>query len=120
MSDTTRFVLHSLLFVAALGYFANTLYGRFRVLQSVRWTGLFDRIPDRIRALLVYGFGQKKFLIDERERGAGWMHFFIFWGFTILALRVMTAFGQGWFGMHFHLPLLGVHQLGGPYMLMKD
>jgi len=120
MSDTVRFALHSLLVLVALGYFANTLYGRFRVLQSVRPASLFDRFPERIRALLVYGFGQKKFLIDPRERGAGWMHFFIFWGFTILALRVVTAFGQGWLGTSFHLPLLGVHQLGGPYMLLKD
>ncbi len=86
MSDTVRFVLHSLLVIAAMGYFARTIYGRLRVLQSVRWTALFDRLPERINALLVYGFGQKKFLIDERERSAGWMHFFIFWGFTILGV----------------------------------
>ncbi len=115
-----RFVIHTILVVAALGYFANTIYGRFRVLRLVRWTDLFDKIPERIQALLVIGFGQKKFLIDQRERSAGWMHFFIFWGFTILALRVVTAFGQGWFGLDFHLPLLGADQLGGPYLLLKD
>jgi Fe-S oxidoreductase len=113
-------VVHSLLVVAALGYFANTMYGRFRVLQSVRWTDLFNRIPERVKALLVLGFGQKKFVIDKQDPGPSWMHFFIFWGFMILAVRVVTAFGQGWVGLGFHLPLLGIHQLGGPYMLLKD
>jgi Fe-S oxidoreductase len=115
-----RFVIHTLLVVGALGYFANTLWGRFRVLQSVRWTDLFDRIPDRINALLVYGFGQKKFVIDTQDRGPSWMHFFIFWGFVILGVRVVTAFGQGWLGLQFHLPLLGPDMLGGPYLLLKD
>ncbi len=116
----TRFVIHTLLVLAALGYFANTLRNRFRVLQAVRWTNLFDKIPERISALLVYGFGQKKFVIDTQDPGPSWMHFFIFWGFVILGVRVVTAFGQGWFGMQFHLPLLGPDMLGGPYLLLKD
>ncbi len=115
-----RFVIHTLLVLAALGYFANTLWGRFRVLRSVRWTDLFDKIPERINALLVYGFGQKKFVIDKQDPGPSWMHFFIFWGFMILAVRVVTAFGQGWFGLDFHLPLMGPDMLGGPYLLLKD
>ena len=115
-----RFVIHTLLVVTALGYFANTIWNRFRVLQAVRWTNLFDKIPARINALLVYGFGQKKFVIDEQEPGPSWMHFFIFWGFMILAVRVVTAFGQGWLGLQFHLPLLGPDMLGGPYLLLKD
>ena len=115
-----RFVVHSVLFLVAIGLFLRQLYGRFRGLQSVRWTNLFDQIGERIKGLLVIGFGQKKFLIDKRERSAGWMHFFIFWGFTILGLRVVTAFSQGWLGLDFHLPLLGADMLGGPYLLLKD
>jgi len=115
-----RFVIHTVLFVAAIGYFVNTLYGRFRVLQAVRWTDLFDQIPARISALLVYGFGQKKFVVDRQDPAPSWMHFFIFWGFVILGLRVVTAFAQGWLGLDFHLPLLGADMLGGPYLLLKD
>jgi Fe-S oxidoreductase len=115
-----RFVIHTLLVAGALGYFANTLYKRFRVLQAVRWTDLFDKIPARINALLVYGFGQKKFVIDKQDPGPSWMHFFIFWGFMILGVRVVTAFSQGWLGLEFHLPLLGPDMLGGPYLLLKD
>ena len=120
MDFWTRFVIHTVLVAIGLGLFARTLYGRGRALLSARWTDLFDNIPARIQALLVFGFGQKKFLIDKRERSAGWMHFFIFWGFTILGVRVTTAFAQGWFGTEFHLPLLGVDMLGGPYLLLKD
>ncbi len=115
-----RFVVHSVLFVAAVGYFANTIYGRLRVLQSVAWTDLFDKIPERINKLVVYGFGQKKFVVDRQDPAPSWMHFFIFWGFVILGLRVVTAFGQGWFGLEFHLPLMGADMLGGPYLLLKD
>ena len=115
-----RFVVHSVLFVAAVGYFANTIYGRVRVLQSVAWTDLFDKIPERINKLVVYGFGQKKFVVDRQDPAPSWMHFFIFWGFVILGLRVVTAFGQGWFGLEFHLPLMGADMLGGPYLLLKD
>ena len=116
----TRFAIHTVIVAIGLGLFLRTLYGRARALQSVKWTNLFDKIPERIQALLVIGFGQKKFLIDQREKSAGWMHFFIFWGFTILGVRVTTAFAQGWFGPDFHLPLLGVDMLGGPYLLLKD
>jgi Fe-S oxidoreductase len=115
-----RFVVHTLLVAIAVGYFANTVWRRFRVLQSVRWANLFDRIPARIQALLTIGFGQKKFVIDRQDPGPSWMHFFIFWGFMILGVRVVTAFAQGWFGLDFHLPLLGVDMLGGPYLLLKD
>ena len=115
-----RFVVHTLLVLTALGYFANTLWGRFRVLRSVRWANLFDRWGERVEALIAYGFGQKKFVIDTQDPGPSWMHFFIFWGFNVLAIRVITAFSQGWLGLDFHLPLLGPTQLGGPYLLLKD
>ena len=115
MEFGARFVIHTLLVLVGLGLFLRTMYGRGMALMSVRWTNLFDKIPERIQALLVLGFGQKKFLIDERERSAGWMHFFIFWGFTILALQILTMFGRG-YSSRFHIPLIG----GGPYLLVRD
>ena len=47
------------------------------------------------------------------------MHFFIFWGFTILAIQVVHMFARGFFP-DFHLPLLSADLLGGPYLLLKD
>ncbi len=60
---------------------------------------LFDRIPERIQALLVYRLRAEE-VRPPRGRAswasatAGWMHFFIFWGFTILGVQVVTMFGR--------------------------
>ena len=58
----------------------------------------FDRIPERVRAVLVCAFGQRKFVRRNpgAERSAGWMHFFIFWGFFILGIQIITMFGRAY------------------------
>jgi Fe-S oxidoreductase len=115
-----------LLIIVALGYFGRTMYRRIGVLFKVTPVDRFDRIPERIKALLVYALAQKKFIQREprpdtalSEQTAGWMHFFIFWGFAILAIEALTMFGRA-FSDDFHLPLLSPHLLGGPYLLVKD
>ena len=78
--------------VVALGVLARTLYRRFVVLLKVAPVARFDRIPERIEAVVQYVLGQKKFVVGEQplqgDKPAGWMHFFIFWGFTILGVQV--------------------------------
>ncbi len=109
--------------VAALGLFVYQLWGRFKVLRAAAPAERFDRIAERIQAMLVYAFGQKKFIRPEAaivsEQTAGWMHFFIFWGFTILGLQVVTMFGRA-YSDHFYVPLFSPGLLGGPYMLLRD
>jgi Fe-S oxidoreductase len=116
-------IVFSLCIVAALGLFLHQLWGRFNVLRGVASVERFDRIPERVQALLVYFFGQKKFVRPEaaivRERTAGWMHFFIFWGFTILGLQIVTMFGRA-YSDDFYVPLFSPGLLGGPYMLLRD
>jgi len=119
-------LIFSVIIVVALGYFARTIYRRFGVLLRVQATPRFDRIPERAKAVLIYFFGQKKFVQREprpdtriSEQTAGWMHFFIFWGFTVLAIQVLTMFGRG-FVTDFYVPLFSPHLLGGPYLLLKD
>ncbi len=116
-------LVFSLCIVAALGLFLHQLWGRFNVLRGVASVERFDRIPERIQALLVYFFGQKKFVRPEasivREQTAGWMHFFIFWGFTILGLQIVTMFGRA-YSDDFYVPLFSPGLLGGPYMLLRD
>jgi len=107
---------------AALGFLGRTLYRRFSVLTKVVPVARFDRIPERIQAVIVYVLGQKKFVSADqpkKDKGAGWMHFFIFWGFTILAVQVVHMFARGFFP-NFTLPGLSVGWLGGPYGLLKD
>jgi len=119
--------MSTLIFAAVLaiagGYLARTLYRRFSVLTKVTAVPRFDRIPERLNAVAQYVLGQKKFIVGEQplkgDRAAGWMHFFIFWGFTILGVQVVHMFARGFFP-GFTLPGLSVHLLGGPYLLLKD
>ena len=116
-------ILFSLCLIAALGLFFYQIWGRFNVLRGVTAVERMDRLPERVQALIVYFFGQKKFVRPEaaivRERTAGWMHFFIFWGFTVLGVQVVTLFARAYFP-NFHLPLLSPHLLGGPVLLLED
>ena len=119
-------LIFTLLVIVGLGYFGRTMYRRIGVLFKVVPVDRFDRIPERIKAVLVYALGQKKFIQREprpdtalSEQTAGWMHFFIFWGFSILAIQVITMFGRG-FSDDFYLPPFSPHLLGGPYLFLKD
>ncbi len=116
-------IVFTLCIFVALGVFFRQLWGRFNLLRASKPAKLFDRIPERIEAVLVYAFGQKKFVRPEAmrqgETAAGWAHFFIFWGFTILGAQIITMFGRA-YDPEFHLPLLGPGILGGPYALVRD
>jgi Fe-S oxidoreductase len=111
------------LLAIGLGLLARTLYRRTAVLLKMAPVPRFDRIPDRVNAVVQYVLGQKKFVVGEQplkgDKPAGWMHFFIFWGFTILGVQVVHMFARGFFP-DFHLPGLSVYLLGGPYLLLKD
>ena len=81
----------------------------------------FDRISERVRAVLVWAFGQRKFVRRNpgAERSAGWMHFFIFWGFCILGIQILTMFGRA-YSDSFVVPGFSLNLLGGPYLLLRD
>src|SRR3954465_13553643 len=92
-------LLFTLVVLVALGFFAHTVYERVRLLRASRPSDRFDQLAERLKAVLVYAFGQKKFITGEQP--AGWMHFFIFWGFVILGLQIVTMFGRA-FSPHFY------------------
>src|SRR6266568_3149785 len=110
-------LLFTLIVLVALGFFFRTLYGRFQLLRAARPVHRFDRIGERIKAVLVYAFGQKKFVIGEQP--AGWMHVVIFWGFVILGLQILTMFGRA-FSPHFFVPGFTPDLLGGPFLVLRD
>lgn len=87
-------LLTSVLIAAALGFFAYTMWGRVRVLGAMRNANRFDRPGERLRRLLLYGFGQKR-MVDPEERGPGVMHLFVFFAFLVLALRTTMLFAMG-------------------------
>ncbi|MGE0825459.1 MAG: (Fe-S)-binding protein [Candidatus Binatia bacterium] len=106
-----------LIVAVALGFFAYTLYKRFQLLLAATPVDRFDRIGNRVKEVLVYAFGQKKFVVGEQP--AGWMHVVIFWGFVILGLQVVTMFGRA-FSDHFFVPGFSPHLLGGPFFILRD
>jgi Fe-S oxidoreductase len=110
-------IVWTLCFLGFVGYFGWQVWNRIGVLFKLPGTNRFDRIPERIKTVLVYGIGQLKFFRGEQP--AGIVHAFVFWGFLVLGAQVTTMFIQGW-APEAHLPLLGVHQLGGPYMFVRD
>src|SRR5262245_57250127 len=119
-------LVFSALMILALGYFARTIYRRFGVLLKATPVNRFDHLRERIAAVVVYALGQKKFVQREprpdtriSEQTAGWMHFFIVWGFSILAIQVLTMFGRG-FVNDIYVPPFSPRLLGGPYLLLKD
>src|SRR5262249_35137503 len=119
-------VLFAIVLAVGVGMFIRQIQGRFNLLRAATGAFRVDRIPERIEAVLVYAFGQHKFVRPEAARQgeaiAGWMHFFIFWGFTLLGLQVFHMFGRV-FVQGFTLPFLSVDSiipLGGPYLFVKD
>ncbi len=114
-------IIFSLCIFVFLGLFFYQLWRRFQLLQSAAPVSRFDRIPDRIRAVVVNAFGQKKFVRTNpgAERSAGWMHFFIFWGFCVLGIQILTMFGRG-YSDSFVVPGFSLNLLGGPYLLLRD
>src|SRR5687768_15221661 len=92
----------ALLLAAGLAVFAWTMERRVGVLLGLKSDVRWDRPIERTRALLKYGFGQVRLLMEKR---AGIMHVLIFAGFMVVGLRTITMFGVG-ISETFHLPLL--------------
>lgn len=109
----------TLCLLAFLGVFGWQIYGRLRILPLVRRADRFDRIPERIKQMLVGAIGQMKFFSPGQDQPAGIIHALVFWGFLVLGLQVMTMFLRGW-APEASLPLMGPNALGGPYMFVRD
>jgi Fe-S oxidoreductase len=86
--------LAGILLAAGLLPFAWVFGRRMRLLAALRPLERTDRIGARLRALLVFGLGQKR-MLDPEERRPGLMHAFIFAAFMVLALRTISLFAMG-------------------------
>ncbi len=102
----------TLLLLAALGTFGWTMRRRLPPLlfgrKEVRW----DRLGERVSALMKFGLGQRR-LVAPGERGSGIAHVLVFAAFMVLSLRTVTLVLMGFFGPEFHLPLLGEESIAG-------
>jgi len=112
-------VVITALFVAALGAFAYNASRRLLPLAALRRDDRLDRPAERLRALLRFGFGQRR-VLDAEERTAGVLHVLLFGAFLVLALRTVTLFGMA-FDPEFHLPGLSTASSSGRgYLFLKD
>ena len=108
-------VLALIILVAALFFFSFVMYQRISLLKKGMPDPRFDDLGERLKAALVYGFGQYR---QPRYLGAGVLHILLFAGFMILSLRSLTLIGQG-FSTGFHLPFL-TGSIGFGYEVLKD
>ncbi len=81
-----------LVFVAAVGLFAWRAVFLVRLLRLGRPEMRWDRIPERIKNVVVYVFGQRR-MLDEPLVGIP--HLFIFYGFVVFLLATSGMLLQG-------------------------
>jgi Fe-S oxidoreductase/nitrate reductase gamma subunit len=93
-SPQTQPLLLGALCFLALTLFSMAVWPKLKLLWSARSAGRCDRVFERIALTLKVAFGQSKLM---QEKGAGWMHALIFWGFLILLFRAAEFFFIGFF-----------------------
>ena len=98
----------------ALIFFSVATWPKLKILMNAKAADRTNRIFERVGVTLKIAFGQTKLF---QEKGAGWMHALIFWGFLILLFRAAEFFFIGFFPM-FALPIGNFLYL--PYMWVKD
>lgn len=87
-----------LVFLAASGLFVWRATFLVRLLCLGRAENRFDRIPERLKRILIYVFGQRR-MLDEPLVGIP--HLFIFYGFVVFVLATTGLLLQGLFpGVH--------------------
>src|SRR5713101_4240699 len=91
------------LIAVALVLFAQRAICLLRLMLAGKPAARWDKVPQRLVAVLVYVFGQARLL--QNDFWPGLMHATIFWGFVVLTLGTIEFFGQG-MAEGFHLPLL--------------
>ncbi len=114
---TIKSLLVLLALLVAGGLFLNKLYHLLWInLRRGQPSHVFNRWDERIKAVVVYVGGQLRLF---RFLKPGTAHFFIFWGFLILAPTIVQAIVEGltaFTGYQIVLPFLN----WGPVALLQD
>ncbi len=83
-----RSVVFTVAFVAALAFFVRRVYLLLGMVLLGQAENRYERLHERLKSLLVYGFGQKRVV----EEPFGINHFLLFWGFILLQVAVNVEF----------------------------
>ncbi len=106
-----------MLIVIAHAVFFWSAIRRWQLLRVGKFVNRFDRIPERIGAVVRYAFAQEKM---SYYQPAGWAHKLIFVGFLVLLLRTLILWARG-FDPSFSFFILGPNQpVGKVYEFAKD
>jgi len=101
---TVRLVLGLLFTVAALAIAGRRVWWLSRLVRTGQPApGRMAGVPSRLRAELAEVLGQRKLLTWSVP---GVAHFLTFWGFIVLILTIIEAWG-GLFDRNFHIPGIG-------------
>jgi len=84
--------------LVATGFLVWGVYQRYRLWQLGGAEARFDRIPERLRGLLIELFGQRRHL---RDPVPGIAHLFIFYGFVAMLVATGLIANQENTGIHF-------------------
>jgi len=76
--------LVAILIIFAFGFFFYNIYILIKTLRIGKYEMRFDNIPERIKRVLIYVFGQKRLV--KNYTFAGVAHFMIFWGFVTITI----------------------------------
>ena len=105
MSSVESLVFY-LVFIGAMALFLRNVYRLFAMMCLGRAENRFDHLWSRFKGMLVYAFAQVR-VVSEKF---GINHFFLFWGFMVLALSNLEFLLSGLF------PRFSFDFLGGiPY-----
>jgi len=77
----------------AVTVFLNSAYRLYRFLCLGKKEDRFDNIPERIKSVIFYVFGQLRVIKEI----AGIGHFIIFWGFIVLSIGTAETFLNGFY-----------------------
>ncbi len=80
MSSLER-LLFAILFIGAIAFFLRNVFRLFAMMCLGKFENRFDRLWGRLWGTVVYGFAQLR-VVSEKF---GINHFFLFWGFVVLA-----------------------------------
>ena len=113
--EAQALILGVLSFLALILFLAGA-WPKLKVLLNAKEAIRGDRLFERLVTTLKIAFGQSKLM---QEKGAGWMHALIFWGFIVLLFRAAEFFLIGFFPeAEFSFP--GSNLLFKAYAWVKD
>ena len=115
-SPESQPLILGILCIVALFIFLAAAWPKLKLLWNAKPSGRCDRVLKRLGVTLKIAFGQTKLM---QEKGAGWMHALIFWGFLILLFRAAEFFIIGFFPVT-DLPFQNSNSFYIAYHWIKD